>query len=405
MKQAIGELVTCTRCIGTWIGAGLASTQILAPRTGRLLTAVLAAGAVNDFLLAGFAALTREGERARAAAAGLAARPRSQLRCACGRRRSAQRDRRRRRRYRTRRCARRRAPLVTMRVGESNAAARAGRSVSLQEVHELAGRRVPEPGGRGAAGDDPAPVRAERRVEDACRSARGGREADSPVRASQMRASPSLLAVTTRVPSRDTSTESTRPAPVSVTVNSTPLEGSRRTRRGRRARIECRPRSRQSREPAASGGCNCASQVRTVPSSLAVASPVAGEENGTGDRVLVARRRRARGAPVSTFQVAGGLVAARRQRRVLVRAEARAAHLVPVQRHDRYLSTAAARSRRGRCRRCSAVTSSRERRLNATSKMRLSLAPRHTCSRRRPDAPRRSRRRPRRRLRSATRSG
>jgi hypothetical protein len=58
MKQAIGELVTCTRCIGTWIGAGLASMQILAPRTGRLLTTVLAAGAVNDFLLAGFSALT-----------------------------------------------------------------------------------------------------------------------------------------------------------------------------------------------------------------------------------------------------------------------------------------------------------------------------------------------------------
>lgn len=58
MKQAIGELVTCTRCIGTWIGAGLASTQILAPRTGRLLTTVLAAGAVNDFLLAAFNALT-----------------------------------------------------------------------------------------------------------------------------------------------------------------------------------------------------------------------------------------------------------------------------------------------------------------------------------------------------------
>ena len=58
MKQAIGELVTCTRCIGTWIGAGLASTQILMPRTGRLLTTVLAAGALNDFLLAGFSALT-----------------------------------------------------------------------------------------------------------------------------------------------------------------------------------------------------------------------------------------------------------------------------------------------------------------------------------------------------------
>ena len=58
LKQALGELVTCTRCIGTWIGAGLASAQVLAPRTGRLLTTVLAAGAVNDFLLAGFSALT-----------------------------------------------------------------------------------------------------------------------------------------------------------------------------------------------------------------------------------------------------------------------------------------------------------------------------------------------------------
>jgi len=58
MKQALGELVTCTRCVGTWLGAGLASMQVLAPRTGRLLTSVLAAGAVNDFLLAGFTALT-----------------------------------------------------------------------------------------------------------------------------------------------------------------------------------------------------------------------------------------------------------------------------------------------------------------------------------------------------------
>ena len=58
LRQAIGELVTCTRCVGTWIGAALASTQILAPRTGRLLTSVLAAGALNDFLLAGFNAVT-----------------------------------------------------------------------------------------------------------------------------------------------------------------------------------------------------------------------------------------------------------------------------------------------------------------------------------------------------------
>ena len=38
MEQAIGELVTCTRCVGTWAAAGLAATQIVAPRFGRLLT-------------------------------------------------------------------------------------------------------------------------------------------------------------------------------------------------------------------------------------------------------------------------------------------------------------------------------------------------------------------------------
>lgn len=57
MAQAIGELVTCTRCAGTWVAAGLASTQILAPRFGRLLTWSFAGAAANDFLQAGFAAL------------------------------------------------------------------------------------------------------------------------------------------------------------------------------------------------------------------------------------------------------------------------------------------------------------------------------------------------------------
>ena len=58
MEQAIGELVTCTRCVGTWAAAALASTQILAPRFGRMLTWSLGAAAINDFLQAGFAALT-----------------------------------------------------------------------------------------------------------------------------------------------------------------------------------------------------------------------------------------------------------------------------------------------------------------------------------------------------------
>jgi len=33
-QRAIGELVTCTRCVGTWAAAGLASTQIVAPASG-----------------------------------------------------------------------------------------------------------------------------------------------------------------------------------------------------------------------------------------------------------------------------------------------------------------------------------------------------------------------------------
>jgi Protein of unknown function (DUF1360) len=57
-RQAIGELVTCSRCGGTWAAAGLAVSQILAPRSGRLLTWSLAAAGVNDWLQAGFAALT-----------------------------------------------------------------------------------------------------------------------------------------------------------------------------------------------------------------------------------------------------------------------------------------------------------------------------------------------------------
>jgi hypothetical protein len=58
LQQAIGELVTCSRCIGTWAAAGLATTQILAPRFGRLLTWSLASAGMNDFLQAGFVALT-----------------------------------------------------------------------------------------------------------------------------------------------------------------------------------------------------------------------------------------------------------------------------------------------------------------------------------------------------------
>jgi hypothetical protein len=60
MRQAIGELVTCSRCAGTWVAAGLGATQIIAPRFGRLLAWSLGAAGLNDFLQAGFAALTNK---------------------------------------------------------------------------------------------------------------------------------------------------------------------------------------------------------------------------------------------------------------------------------------------------------------------------------------------------------
>jgi hypothetical protein len=59
-RQAVGELVTCSRCIGTWCAAGLTTTQILAPRFGRLLTWSLCAAGANDFLQAGFSALAHK---------------------------------------------------------------------------------------------------------------------------------------------------------------------------------------------------------------------------------------------------------------------------------------------------------------------------------------------------------
>jgi hypothetical protein len=60
LHQALGELVTCSRCVGTWAAAGLGATQIVAPRFGRLLTWTLGAAGLNDFLQAGFAALANK---------------------------------------------------------------------------------------------------------------------------------------------------------------------------------------------------------------------------------------------------------------------------------------------------------------------------------------------------------
>jgi hypothetical protein len=63
LQRAIGELVTCPRCVGTWTAAGLAATQLLTPRFGRLLVWSLGASAANDFLQAAFTALCAKANR------------------------------------------------------------------------------------------------------------------------------------------------------------------------------------------------------------------------------------------------------------------------------------------------------------------------------------------------------
>jgi hypothetical protein len=63
LRYAVGELLTCTRCVGAWSSLGLVALRATRPREARVVTAVLATSALNDFLQAGFAALCARSER------------------------------------------------------------------------------------------------------------------------------------------------------------------------------------------------------------------------------------------------------------------------------------------------------------------------------------------------------
>ena len=60
LRRAVGELVTCTRCVGAWSALGVVGLRAADPHAGRLVTNVLAASAANDFLQAGFKLLTNQ---------------------------------------------------------------------------------------------------------------------------------------------------------------------------------------------------------------------------------------------------------------------------------------------------------------------------------------------------------
>lgn len=68
MRYAVGELLTCSRCMGTWSALALVSLRLVRPPSGRAVISVLAAAAINDFLQTGFA-YVREASNAQASVA------------------------------------------------------------------------------------------------------------------------------------------------------------------------------------------------------------------------------------------------------------------------------------------------------------------------------------------------
>ena len=57
LRYAAGELLTCTRCLGTWSSLGLIALRVARPREGRIVASVLATAGINDWLQTGFTLL------------------------------------------------------------------------------------------------------------------------------------------------------------------------------------------------------------------------------------------------------------------------------------------------------------------------------------------------------------
>lgn len=64
MRYAIGELLTCTRCVGAWSAMGLVALRTASPTAGRATMRVLALAGVNDFLQSSFRLLAERTNRA-----------------------------------------------------------------------------------------------------------------------------------------------------------------------------------------------------------------------------------------------------------------------------------------------------------------------------------------------------
>ena len=54
VRYAVGEMLSCTRCVGVWSALGLTALRVTRPREARVVNAVLGASAINDVAQAGF---------------------------------------------------------------------------------------------------------------------------------------------------------------------------------------------------------------------------------------------------------------------------------------------------------------------------------------------------------------
>ena len=54
LQRAVGELLTCTRCVGAWSALGVVGLRLAYPEAGRHVANVLAVSGANDWLHSGF---------------------------------------------------------------------------------------------------------------------------------------------------------------------------------------------------------------------------------------------------------------------------------------------------------------------------------------------------------------
>jgi hypothetical protein len=69
LRYAMGELLSCTRCVGQWSALGLVGMRLLRPREAQVVVPVLALAAANDWLQTAFTTLCAEANVAQKRAA------------------------------------------------------------------------------------------------------------------------------------------------------------------------------------------------------------------------------------------------------------------------------------------------------------------------------------------------